>query len=203
MRLVVDWDGTATERDTLSLVMERFGDFDLWRSTGKRMGRSLSHDEAISLSFATVSAPLPEVVEWLLANVRLRPGFDELVRRHRLLVVSSGFHELIDPILRREGLQVDLLANRVHASAGGWRIEFRECSTCPECGEACKRASLPPGDVVYVGDGYSDRCAAAAAARVFATGTLARYLAERRIRHERFENFHEVLAALDSETAGQ
>ena len=203
MRLVVDWDGTATERDTLSLVMERFGDFELWRRTGERMGRSLSHDDAISQSFATVSAPLAEVVEWLLANVSLRRGFHELVRRHRPLVVSSGFQELIDPVLQREGLQVELLANRVRARADGWRIEFRECSACPECGEACKRASLPPGDVVYVGDGYSDRCAAAAARRVFATGTLARDLTERRIAHERFDDFHDVLAALDGETAAR
>jgi 2-hydroxy-3-keto-5-methylthiopentenyl-1-phosphate phosphatase len=197
-RVVLDWDGTATEADSLSLVMERFGDFGLWRSTGRRMGRSLTHDEAIARSFATVQAPLAEVVEWLLANVGVRAGFHELVRRYRPLIVSSGFRELIDPILEREGVRVAVLANHIEARADGWRIRFRERETCPTCGEPCKRASLPGRDVVYVGDGYSDRCAALAARRVFATESLARYLTARGIPYQPFDDLHDVLDALEA-----
>ena len=196
-RVVLDWDGTATEADSLSLVMERFGDFGLWRSTGRRMGRSLTHDEAIALSFATVQAPLAEVVEWLLANVGVRAGFHELVRRYRPLIVSSGFHELIDPVLEREGVRVAVLANHLEARADGWRIDFRERDICLTCGEPCKRASLPGRDVIYVGDGYSDRCAALAVSRVFATGSLARYLTARGVAYEPFDDLHDVLAALE------
>jgi 2-hydroxy-3-keto-5-methylthiopentenyl-1-phosphate phosphatase len=197
-RVVLDWDGTATDADSLSLVMERFGDFGLWRSTGRRMGRSLTHDEAIARSFATVQAPLAEVVEWLLANVGVRAGFHELVRRYRPLIVSSGFRELIDPILEREGIRVAVLANHIEARADGWRIGFREREACPTCGEPCKRASLPGRDVVYVGDGYSDRCAALAARRVFATGSLARYLRARGIPYQPFDDLHDVLDALEA-----
>ena len=200
LRLVLDWDGTATERDTLSLVVERFGDVEVWRRTGECMGRSLTHDEAVAEGFATVRAPLAEVVTWLLANVRLRAGLHELARRYRPLVVSSGFHELIDPLLRREGVRATVLANHVDARSDGWRIRFRARETCGVCGEACKRASLPRGDVVYVGDGYSDRCAALAAGRVFATGGLARYLAGRGIAYERFADLRDVLAALEPRT---
>jgi 2-hydroxy-3-keto-5-methylthiopentenyl-1-phosphate phosphatase len=199
--VVLDWDGTATERDTLSLLMEEFGDFALWRRTGECMGRSLSHDEAIARSLATVQAPLGHVVTWLLANVRVRRGFHELAERYQPLVVSSGFHELIQPILRREGVELEVLANHVHPSAAGWRIEFREDAMCRDCGEPCKRASLPRGDVVYVGDGYSDRCAALAATRVFATGALERYLAERGVPHERFATLDDVVVALEQEAA--
>jgi 2-hydroxy-3-keto-5-methylthiopentenyl-1-phosphate phosphatase len=198
--VVLDWDGTATVQDTLSLVMERFGDVGLWRSTGRRMGRSLTHDEAIAMSFATVRAALDEVVAWLVANVDMRPGFHELVRRYRPLIVSSGFHELIDPILQREGVEAAVLANHVDARPDGWRIRFRRTEACDACGEACKRTSLPAGDVVYVGDGYSDRCAALAATRVFATGGLARYLAARGVAHRRFDDLRDVLAALEPES---
>jgi 2-hydroxy-3-keto-5-methylthiopentenyl-1-phosphate phosphatase len=198
--VALDWDGTATERDTLSLVMERFGDFDLWRWTGRRMGRSMTHDEAIAQSFATVRAELAEVVAWLLESVDVRPGFHELVRRYRPLIVSSGFHELIDPILRRERVETTVLANHVDARPDGWRIRFRERQSCGTCGEPCKRASLPGADIVYVGDGYSDRCAALAASRVFATGGLARYLAARGVAHERFDDLRDVLAALAPES---
>jgi 2-hydroxy-3-keto-5-methylthiopentenyl-1-phosphate phosphatase len=55
---------------------------------------------------------------------------------------------------------------------------------------------LPDGDVVYVGDGYSDRCAALAADRVFARAGLARYLEEQGVAFEPFETFFDVAAAL-------
>jgi hypothetical protein len=32
MRLVLDWDGTVTERDTLHMVIERFGDLDVFHA---------------------------------------------------------------------------------------------------------------------------------------------------------------------------
>jgi 2-hydroxy-3-keto-5-methylthiopentenyl-1-phosphate phosphatase len=199
VRLVLDWDGTVTDRDTLELVIERFGDIATYRRTGALMGRSLSHDDALARSFATVRAPLTEVVDWLVATVRLRAGFHELAERHRPLVLSSGFHELIGPILVRERIGVDVRANNVEARSDGWRIRFRRRARCAECGEPCKRAELPPGEVAYVGDGYSDRCAALAATRVFATGGLARYLSERGIPYHPFDDLRDVLRALPTE----
>ena len=52
------------------------------------------------------------------------------------------------------------------------------------------------GEVVYVGDGISDRCAAQAAGRVFATRGLARYFDERNLPYEPFGDFHDVVRAL-------
>jgi 2-hydroxy-3-keto-5-methylthiopentenyl-1-phosphate phosphatase len=198
VKLVLDWDGTITERDTVALVMEWFGDVTTYRRNGQLMGRSLTHDQALSSSFATVRANLPEVVDRLLSEVRIRAGFRELVERHQPLVISSGFHELIEPVLAREGVEVELLANRVHAGPAGWRIRFRDRAVCTVCGETCKRSSLPPGEVAYAGDGYSDRCAALAAKRVFAIGALADWLDEQGVAFERFEDFHDVLDALDA-----
>ena len=198
VRLVLDWDGTVTERDTLALVIRWFGDAATYRRNGELMGRSLTHDQALASSFATVRASLPEVMDRLLRNVRVRPGFRALVERHRPLVISSGFQELIEPLLAREGVKVDLLANRVDARPEGWQVRFRDGAVCTVCGETCKRSSLPQGDVVYAGDGYSDRCAALAATRVFATGALAEWLHGRDVAFERFDDFHDVLAALEA-----
>ena len=38
MRLVLDWDGTVTERDTLYMAIERFGDLDVFRQLEARIG---------------------------------------------------------------------------------------------------------------------------------------------------------------------
>jgi 2-hydroxy-3-keto-5-methylthiopentenyl-1-phosphate phosphatase len=51
---------------------------------------------------------------------------------------------------------------------------------------------------VFVGDGYSDRCAALAADRVFARDGLARYLDDRNVSYEPFEDFEQLAAALRS-----
>ena len=99
-------------------------------------------------------------------------------------------------MLEREGVEVELHANRVDPRPGGWRVEWRYPDDCDECGESCKRSLLPPGYVIYVGDGYSDRCAALAADRVFATRGLAAYLSERGAAFQPFEDFVPIAGAL-------
>jgi HAD superfamily phosphoserine phosphatase-like hydrolase len=193
VRLVLDFDGTVTERDTLDLVLERFGDAAIYeRAEAELEAGRMTLNEVIGAEFATVTAPLEEVVAHLLERARFRPGFAELARARRPLIVSSGFHELIEPLLDREGVldAVELRANRVEARPDGWLVRFRVAEECRECGEPCKRADLPDGEVVYAGDGHSDYCAALAADRVYATGSLARYLAERGVAYEPLTDFH-------------
>ena len=189
-----------TEVDSLHLVLLEFGDVAAYLQAEDDLGRKLTLHEVISFEFATVRAPLPEVVAWLVENVCVRPGFRELVERYRPIVVSSGFHELIEPVLAREGVQVELLANRLDPRPDGWRVVWRDERACGVCGEPCKRGALSAGEgeLVYAGDGYSDRCAALAADRVFATDGLAMYLDELGVAYERFEALSDIARALSS-----
>jgi 2-hydroxy-3-keto-5-methylthiopentenyl-1-phosphate phosphatase len=197
VRVVVDWDGTVTEVDGLHLVLLEFGDERIYDAAENRLGRELTLHEVISLEFASVRAPLEEVVGWVRENVRVRPGFSGFAREHRPLVVSSGFHELIAPVLEREGLELEVLANWIDARADGWRVRYRSSDACAVCGEPCKRADVAGDDAfVYVGDGFSDRCIALAADRVFARDGLAAYLAGQGVRFEPFDDFHDVARAL-------
>jgi 2-hydroxy-3-keto-5-methylthiopentenyl-1-phosphate phosphatase len=199
VQLVLDWDGTVTERDTLDLVLERFGDREIYERLENDLdaGR-LTHNEVVTAEFATVTVPLEEAVAHVVEHARIRPGFAELARERHPLIVSSGFHELIEPVLAREGVldQVELRANRVEARPDGWRVLFRVSDTCAECGEPCKRADLPSGEVVYAGDSHSDFCASLAADRVFATDRLARYLSERGIAFTPLTDFRALASSL-------
>jgi 2-hydroxy-3-keto-5-methylthiopentenyl-1-phosphate phosphatase len=197
--VVLDWDGTVTEVDGLDLVLSAFGDPGIYERVEAELGSTLTLNEVIEAEFATVTAPLEEVVAWLRVRTRVRAGFRDFCERHRPLIVSSGFHELIEPILEREGLlgAVELRANRVDPRPEGWHVRFRDSAVCGACAEPCKRADLPDGFVVFAGDGYSDRCAAVAADRVFATSGLARYLDERGEPSEPFVDFIQLGAALD------
>ena len=188
-----------TERDTLDLVLEEFGDPEIYHRVEAELGRTMTLNEVIAEEFLTVKAPLDEVVAWLLEHARTRPGFAELARTSHPLILSSGFHETIEPLLAREGLlgEVELRANRVDPRPDGWRVHFRNRGTCGECGEPCKRADLPDdGEIVFAGDGYSDFCAAQAADRVFATGSLATHLDERGVPHRPLTDFYALASEL-------
>jgi len=200
VRLVLDWDGTVTERDTLDLVLEEFGDKEIYERVEAELeaGR-MTLNEVIAAEFATVTAPLGQVVWHVVEHACVRPGFAELARAHRPLVVSSGFHELIEPVLEREGLldAVELRANSIEARPDGWRAHFRIAAPCEACGEPCKRGDLPIGvEVVYAGDGHSDHCVSLAADRVFATDGLARWLDEQGVPYRPLTDFHALAAEL-------
>jgi 2,3-diketo-5-methylthio-1-phosphopentane phosphatase len=207
--LVVDFDGTITEQDLLDEIALTFGDEDVYREVDVGLDENrLTLHEVIRREFEPVRAPLDEVQGWVLENVRVRPGFRELVelareRGWRFVIVSSGFRELIEPVLEREGLtDVELLSNSIDADPTGWKVRFRTHEACDICGEPCKRATaaaLADGtDLVYVGDGYSDRCAAELADVVFARRGLARYLDDRGLPYEPFDDFHQIAERLAS-----
>ncbi len=197
MQLVLDWDGTVTERDTLHMAIERFGDLDVFHAHEARIGRELTLNEVIAVEMATITAPFDDVLEWLLETVTLRAGFAELVAAHDPLIVSAGFRELIVPFLEREGIAANVIANRIEPAASGWRSVFLEREACASCGEPCKRVALAGGGpFVYVGDGISDRCVSLAADRRFARDGLARWLADRGAAYEPYDDLHDVRRAL-------
>jgi 2-hydroxy-3-keto-5-methylthiopentenyl-1-phosphate phosphatase len=197
VKVVLDWDGTVTEVDGLHLVLEEFGDATIYGEAERRLGRGLTLHEVIAWEFRSVRAPLAQVVDWVVGTVRVRPGFVAFAREHRPLVVSSGFHELIDPVLAREGVELEVRANRLDPRSDGWVARFRNEEPCPVCGEPCKRADVAGVDgFVYAGDGFSDRCVALAASRVFARDGLARYLEDSGRPFERFDDFRDLARAL-------
>jgi 2-hydroxy-3-keto-5-methylthiopentenyl-1-phosphate phosphatase len=206
--IVVDFDGTVTQEDLLDTIASRFGDPVVYQEVEDGLHEGLMPlREVITREFEPVTRSLEEIVEWELENVSIRPGFRELVelakeRGWRFVIVSSGFHELIEPILEHERVDVELHANRVDPRPDGWRVLWQYDETCDSCGESCKRSIVQEfaGDdeLVYVGDGFSDRCAAEASDRVFATKGLATYLDERGIAYDRFDDFHDVARGLAS-----
>lgn len=191
MRLVLDWDGTCTVHDSLVAAIHALGDPSVYDRDFD------SYGEALAAEVRTLRATAEEAAEWALENVELRPGFHELVERYDPVVVSSGLPQLILPVLRRERVELDVRSNFADPAPGGWRLRFRHDGLCPVCGDRCKRRSLPDErPLVFVGDGYSDRCASLACDRVFARDGLARYLREAGVDFEPFDTLHDVAAAI-------
>jgi 2-hydroxy-3-keto-5-methylthiopentenyl-1-phosphate phosphatase len=206
--IFVDFDGTITEQDLLDRIAQTFGDPAVYAEVDAGLDdRRLTLHEVLRREFEPVRAPLPEVVEWVLEHATIRHGFGALVRLaeergYRLVVLSSGFRELIEPVLARDGFdELDVLSNSVDPDPAGWRVRFRDEESCPVCGEPCKRSAViaqaDGGRSIYIGDGISDRCGAEASDLVFARRGLAAYLTKRGISFEPFEDFHQVVEGIE------
>jgi 2-hydroxy-3-keto-5-methylthiopentenyl-1-phosphate phosphatase len=195
VKVVVDWDGTVTVRDSLVAAVHDLGDPSVY--DGGIQEAFDSYGEALAAEVHTLRASPEELAAWALEHVEIRAGFHEFAERYQPLIVSSGLPQIILPVLEREGLELEVRANDADPRPDGWVVKFRHEGPCPVCGDRCKRRSLPgERPLVFVGDGWSDRCASRAADRVFARTGLAEYLAEEGVPFERYETFHDVAAAL-------
>jgi HAD superfamily phosphoserine phosphatase-like hydrolase len=201
MQVILDWDGTAAVDDTLIVALREFGDWQVYLDAAAALKRGeITLHEEIARDAASIKVPIEQVQAWAVENIQLRPGFHELVERYPTTIVSSNFRQLIEPILEREGVELEVRANEVEWHPDGWRATFPTGHECGTCGEPCKRAALPErnGTIVYIGDGWSDRCAAQLADRIFARDGLARFLDEQGVPYEPYEDLHQVVAALEA-----
>jgi 2-hydroxy-3-keto-5-methylthiopentenyl-1-phosphate phosphatase len=157
-----------------------------------------SYEEMLAAEVNTLQVTADEAAAWAVEHVELRAGLHELLEIYRPVIVSSGLPQLIRPVLQREGLDgIELRSNDADVRSDGWRVIFRDKGMCSVCGDKCKRRSLPAGSpLVFVGDGWSDRCASLACDRVFARAGLAAYLDEQGVPYEPYETFFDVAAAL-------
>lgn len=208
--LAVDFDGTVSESDMLVRVVRTFGAPRVVEEAEALLdARKIGLHEVIRREMSTVKVPLAEPLAMVLRETRIRRGFSGLVtlaesRGWRFLVISSGFSELIQPVLEQAGLaHVELVANRLSPEPSGWEAHFAPTPICDVCREPCKRSllevehgPLAARPFAYVGDGVSDRCPAELAEPAFARTGLARFLDRRAKAYHAFDDFESVAATL-------
>jgi 2-hydroxy-3-keto-5-methylthiopentenyl-1-phosphate phosphatase len=198
----VDFDGTVTMQDTLELLCRRYSGPAHAAAEAALSAGQITLEECISREFAPVRGEHDALVAEAVQEACVRPGFAEFVRAaqargHRVVVISSGFASIIRPVLERAGLgDLELVANDVRFTPQGSSVSFAEGAVCEHCGERCKRPRVAAlngcGPVAYVGDGWSDRCAALAADRRFARDSLASFLDGQGIDYVQFEDFDRI-----------
>jgi len=185
-----DFDGTITEEDASFYLLDAYAEGD-WRSILQeyKEGR-ITVGEFNTRAFAMIKQDEATLLSELDKNVRIRPGFRELLdystyRGFRFAIVSNGLQFYIEAILRAlgiEGIEVRAATNRF--AADGVHVQY----IAPDgrvlqdgFKEAYIKLFLSEGyRVVYVGNGTSDSYASRHAHIVFATGDLLSYY----LRHE-------------------
>lgn len=200
-----DFDGTVSPTDIGAALVEHFTPVKdpqmdrllaQWRA-GEIGHRALTEAECRGMRMDEEAA---------LAFTRrfdLDPHFASFVadveaRGERVMVASEGLHFYIRDLLERAGLaRVSCASNVARFADGGVVPEFpnagRGCGRCGNCkGELVRDQQRAGFEVVFVGDGVSDRCGARAANHVLARGSLLEWCAAQAIPAHAFRDFSEV-----------
>ncbi|MCX6139076.1 MAG: MtnX-like HAD-IB family phosphatase [Ignavibacteriales bacterium] len=211
-----DFDGTVTRNDIGDAFLLHFGDGERCiRYYQEYLDGKLGAQECWQKEFETVRSLSPKKLSAFLKGFAMDPGFPAFVvfcEEHKIpvTIVSDGFDAYIDHILRREGMErVPYFSNRLQFREDGGIIPIfphtdAECNDCANC----KRNHLLTGSgddqvIVYIGDGYSDRCPAGFADIVFAKNALLRHCEKENITYHRFDTFHDVLSRFRLIIAGE
>lgn len=205
--LQCDFDGTITEEDASFFLLDTFADGDWRRLLRDYQEDRISVGEFNTRAFAMVKADRETMLRNVRNNVRIRPGFEELVaycagRDFRFVIVSNGLHFYIEEVLAG----VDLEHIEVHAAQAqfppeGVTVQY----TGPDGAhldtglkEEYIRLFLKQGyRVLYAGNGRSDVYAARHAYRVFATGELLEHYQRHNLRCQPFDDLTDVVRGLE------
>jgi 2-hydroxy-3-keto-5-methylthiopentenyl-1-phosphate phosphatase len=207
--IVCDFDGTALTEDLGDLVAYRFAGEDHYRAKAAEYHAGVyPFSVLLAKIFAPITATRDEIADFARATAVLRPGFEAFLAACReggrpFLLVSAGLDAYIEPVLERLPpslrAHVQVRSNRATLSRAGLDVVFHgeDCGFCGFCkGNVVRELQAAGNRVVLCGDGTGDRHAADAADFVFVRegSSLVRYCEERRIPHETFGTFHDVMA---------
>lgn len=203
-----DFDGTITLQDTCVELTKRYarGEFE----EIERMWAEGRHDaRVLSQKLLDMIEIDEEEMESFASGIDIDPYFKKFVdlmdeNGIRIYIVSDGYDNIIEPILRKNGLsRLEYHANSIVFENGKLKGEFpNNDSGCGSCG-SCKIKvieSLEEEGVtkIYIGDGHSDRCATQNGDIVFAKGDLADILTERGEEFVPFDDFSDIISYMKS-----
>jgi 2,3-diketo-5-methylthio-1-phosphopentane phosphatase len=211
--VVLDFDGTVTQKDIGDEICDRFAP-PTWRDFDAAWVRNeISLPDAQRRMWGLARAERPEALAYARQVGHLRPGLDGLFAAARqagaaLWLASGGFDFYIEALLgKRLGAFERSYFNATRFVEGRIEVDFPHdelaCGRCAVCkGKVCDAARATGRPTVFVGDGSSDRCAIGRADRIFAVrgSLLARTCEERGADHVQFDDFAEVAATLSSRT---
>lgn len=191
-RVLLDFDGTVTVKDTVDAILERFA-APAWTDVeAEWKNGAIGSRECLARQTALINAA-PKEIDALVDAIEIDPGFDELLEtceRHGISVtiVSDGYRRSIERVLSRSGHDVPSRSGVLeYRGRRRWKLVSPSArSTCTSDANTCKckvagESKLP---TILIGDGRSDFCVAEKADIVLAKGSLARHCTENSIKFE-------------------
>ncbi len=203
-----DFDGTVTEKDVSFMILDAFAVGD-WRQVHKKyQAGEITVGRFNSDVFAMVKADRERMLKYAREQVKIRPGFRELVtlcrkKNFRFVIVSNGLDFYIEAILKALGLSdIEIHAARTRFHPHGLKVQYLGPDGTPlddGVKEAYASSFLGEGyRVIYIGDGTSDLAPARKCHHIFATDNLLALCRQDNLDCTPFTSFNEVVSVLES-----
>jgi 2,3-diketo-5-methylthio-1-phosphopentane phosphatase len=202
IEIFCDFDGTVTLKDLGDELFKVYGQFDELNSLLK--AEKISISEYWYKICETLDTKLTkEIITNFSLQFEIDPYFKDFAdycKLHdiNLTLVSDGYREYIEPLLNYHKLgDLPLYANSLDFGTPIKPIFYGADESCNCLSASCKRNVLltrTPEDaiIVYIGDGYSDFCAAEHSDIIFAKKNLARYCNDNKVPHYPYKTFFDI-----------
>lgn len=213
-----DYDGTITQEDAIVQTMKRFAPPE-WKAIAHAIleTRTLTIQAGIQQLYGLLPYALKQdIIEFNLAHIPLRVGFDRLMhfcQNHAVpfWVVSGGVDAFITPKLAPWAGQYQLFANTLGTPTADGKMSLglpyapQACEPCGNCA-CCKVEILAqwPAQQYYrivIGDSVTDIGMATVADRVYARAALQTDCEKLGIAYHPYETFDDIVADLHILTA--
>lgn len=202
--LFADFDGTVSREDICYRMVKTFASHG-WEELNQLWEQGVLTTGECAQRTLDLMQVKPFELEQFFQHMELNPGFSNFAAWTRenhfpLYILSDGYDNYIEPLLKRNSLTVTYYANHLEYDRG-WKLHSPhinlECQKCGVCKSRLIERLSPPGvTTVYIGDGYSDRCPAQRCNLVFAKDSLADYCKDQYIRYYAYQNFYDILNQL-------
>jgi 2-hydroxy-3-keto-5-methylthiopentenyl-1-phosphate phosphatase len=199
----IDFDGTITKQDTCTATTEAFARGDWTRfEMAWREGKITTEDCSRGI-LQLFDADEKKLKQFLTEKIEIDPHFIPFLNLCRqkgydIYILSDGYDVNIKTVLKKYQISdLPYFANRLITDKDFLDIECTYKSDCGQCGTCktglMKKLKKHKALAVYIGDGYSDVCAAKNCDVLFAKHHLLSYCRENGIPANAFSDFSDII----------
>ncbi|UCD70632.1 MAG: HAD family hydrolase [Syntrophobacterales bacterium] len=212
--ILCDFDGTISLRDMGYELLRAFAKGNWEKIDRKYRDGEIGSREAYEQIVGMCKGSPEEIESFIMERALIDPYFaafhDYCLRRSiDLKIISDGFDSYISRILEHHGLiTIPIFTNRISFKRDG-RIDIehpylnRDCGLCGTCKRTILLENRSLYDwITYIGNGYSDRCAAQEADWVYAKEALFEHCVRGGTDCTYFNHFGEVMDDLSRKIKG-
>lgn len=206
-KIFCDFDGTITTKDLGDEIFKVFGQFEPYHS--QLVNGDMGIKEYWKNMVPTLKDTTIEQIQDYAVSMDIDAYFQDFLsickkNEYQLFIVSDGFMTYIEPVMQKMNAEdIQVFANKINFSDNP-NPEFHGASeSCTCLCASCKRNivlnnSSDEDLTVYIGDGYSDFCAAEHCDIIFAKKKLAAYCNQYRIPFYTFKSFFDIIKIFDN-----